>query len=102
MQVRSRARREIKSDRDGLGKRHPNVVRLAAKMGARGSSTNLRTVSEEQQVSRGMVYPTSWPMLTSISSATRRARSTACCLLVCVHTTIPCWYWADRQNSAHH
>lgn len=41
-------------------------------------------------------------MLTSISSATRKARSTACCLLVCVHTTMPCWYWADRQNSAHH
>lgn len=41
-------------------------------------------------------------MLTSISSATRKARSTACCLLVCVHTTIPCWYCADRQNSAHH
>lgn len=41
-------------------------------------------------------------MLTSISSATRKARSTACCLSVWVHTTIPCWYWADRQNSAHH
>lgn len=39
----------------------------------------LRTVSFVQHVSNGMLYPTSWPMLTSISSATRKARSTACC-----------------------
>lgn len=39
----------------------------------------LRIVSLVQHASRGMLYPTSWPMLTSISSATLKARSIACC-----------------------
>ncbi len=49
-----------------------------------------------------MLYPSSWPMFTSISSATRRAKSTASCFWIWLHTTTPCWYCADRQNSAHH
>lgn len=66
------------------------------------SAVYLRTVSLVQHVSSGMLYPTSWPMLTSISSATLRARSTACCAWIWVQTTMPCWKWTDRQYSAHH
>ena len=64
--------------------------------------TNLRMVSAVQQLSKGTKYPTSWPMLTSISSAARRASLTATCPCAWEHTAAPCLQPAARQCSAHH
>lgn len=65
--------RAIVARANGSDRRDPYFWNLEA------FSIYLRIVSLVQHVSRGMLYPTSWPMLTSISSATLKARSIACC-----------------------